>query len=99
MNAIASYVSTTIPYVNAPPHVGFALELVQADALARFERLAGRGVLTSTGSDDHSRSYVVTCAACNCRVREAQKRSRGLCKFQALKSPTCGPAGVLSRHT
>ena len=28
------YLTTTIPYVNAPPHIGFALELVQADALA-----------------------------------------------------------------
>ena len=35
------YLSTTIPYVNAPPHLGFALELVQADVLARHHRLAG----------------------------------------------------------
>ena len=33
------YLSTTIPYVNAPPHLGFALELVQADVLARHYRL------------------------------------------------------------
>src|SRR5688572_11783346 len=49
-----SYLSTTIPYVNAPPHVGFALELVQTDALARYLRLRGDAVVTSTGSDDHS---------------------------------------------
>jgi methionyl-tRNA synthetase len=35
------YVTTAIPYVNAAPHVGFALELVQADTLARFYRLSG----------------------------------------------------------
>src|ERR1700753_2416453 len=28
------YISTTIPYVNARPHLGHALELVQADVLA-----------------------------------------------------------------
>jgi len=49
-----SYISTTIPYVNAPPHVGFALELVQTDAVARYVRLCGQRVITSTGSDDHS---------------------------------------------
>jgi methionyl-tRNA synthetase len=47
-------ISTTIPYVNAAPHVGFALELVQTDALVRYLRLAGESVHSSTGSDDHS---------------------------------------------
>ena len=28
-----SYITTTLPYVNARPHIGFALELVQASAL------------------------------------------------------------------
>ena len=32
------YITTTIPYVNARPHIGFALEVVQADVLARFRR-------------------------------------------------------------
>ncbi len=35
------YLSTTIPYVNARPHLGHALEFVQADVLARHHRLAG----------------------------------------------------------
>jgi len=39
------YVTTSIPYVNAVPHVGFALELVQADVVARHGRLVGRDVL------------------------------------------------------
>jgi methionyl-tRNA synthetase len=34
----SSYITTTIPYVNARPHLGFALELVQADVLARYHR-------------------------------------------------------------
>ena len=37
----ATYITTTIPYVNARPHIGHALELVQADVLARHRR--GRG--------------------------------------------------------
>jgi methionyl-tRNA synthetase len=37
----ARYITTTLPYVNADPHIGFALEIVQADALARYWRLMG----------------------------------------------------------
>lgn len=48
------YISTSIPYVNADPHVGFALELVQADVLARHARLAGQNVLFQGGTDDNS---------------------------------------------
>lgn len=47
------YITTTLPYVNADPHIGFALELVQADAIARYNRLIGRDVFFSTGTDEH----------------------------------------------
>lgn len=47
------YITTTIPYVNADPHIGFALELVQSDAIARYQRLVGREVFFSTGTDEH----------------------------------------------
>ncbi|MCA9367654.1 methionine--tRNA ligase [Candidatus Kaiserbacteria bacterium] len=49
----AKYITTTLPYVNADPHVGFALELVQADTLARFWRLMGHEVFFNTGTDEH----------------------------------------------
>ncbi len=47
------YLTTTLPYVNADPHVGFALEIVQADALARYHRLLGDDVAFNTGTDEH----------------------------------------------
>ncbi|MBX4181570.1 class I tRNA ligase family protein, partial [Candidatus Parcubacteria bacterium] len=47
------YITTTIPYVNADPHIGFALELVQSDAIARYQRLIGREVFFSTGTDEY----------------------------------------------
>ncbi|MEI8174329.1 MAG: methionine--tRNA ligase [bacterium] len=47
------YITTTIPYVNAEPHIGFALELVQSDVIARYQRLIGRNVFFSTGTDEH----------------------------------------------
>jgi methionyl-tRNA synthetase len=46
-------ITTSIPYPNANPHIGFALELVQADCLARFYRLVGHPVHLSTGLDEH----------------------------------------------
>jgi len=49
----ARYITTTLPYVNADPHIGFALEIVQADALARYWRLVGDDVFFSTGTDEH----------------------------------------------
>ncbi len=47
------YLTTTLPYVNSDPHIGFALEIVQADALARAKRLSGSEVFFSTGTDEH----------------------------------------------
>lgn len=47
------YITTSIPYVNAPPHIGFALELIMADVLARAARAEGKPVIFSTGSDEH----------------------------------------------
>ncbi len=47
------YITTTLPYVNADPHIGFALEIIQADALARYRRLTGDDVFFNTGTDEH----------------------------------------------
>jgi len=49
----AFFLTTTLPYVNADPHVGFALEIVQADALARYHALQGDEVFFNTGTDEH----------------------------------------------
>lgn len=47
------YLTTTLPYVNAAPHVGFALEIVQADILTRYWHLLGNEVFFTTGTDEH----------------------------------------------
>ena len=49
----AQYVTTTLPYVNAEPHIGFALEIVHADIYARFRALQGGDVFFNTGTDEH----------------------------------------------
>ncbi len=47
------YITTTLPYVNADPHIGFALEIIQADVLARYHRFLGEEVVFNTGTDEH----------------------------------------------
>ncbi len=47
------YVTTSIPYLNGEPHIGHAMEFVQADVLARYHRAQDEDVLFSTGTDEH----------------------------------------------
>ncbi len=47
------YITTTLPYVNAPLHMGHALEFVRADAVARHRVLMGDQVFFNTGTDEH----------------------------------------------
>jgi methionyl-tRNA synthetase len=57
------YLTTAIPFVNAPPHLGHALELVQADAIARHARARGRDVRFLTGTDEHAPKVAQAAAA------------------------------------
>ncbi|OGM81233.1 methionine--tRNA ligase [Candidatus Woesebacteria bacterium RIFOXYB1_FULL_40_26] len=47
------YITTTLPYVNAEPHIGFAFEIIQADAIARYHELLGDEVVFNFGTDEH----------------------------------------------
>jgi len=47
------YITTSIAYTNAPPHLGYALELVQADVIARYRRILKNDVFFLTGTDEH----------------------------------------------
>lgn len=47
------YITTAIDYVNGRPYIGHALEKVQADVIARYQRLKGREVFFVTGTDEH----------------------------------------------
>jgi len=48
------YLTCAIPYVNAAPHVGHALEFVQGDVIARYHRLLGEEVLLLSGGDENA---------------------------------------------
>ncbi|MBD3362588.1 methionine--tRNA ligase [Candidatus Dojkabacteria bacterium] len=49
------YLTTTLPYVNAIPHVGHTLEFVQADVIARYmrQKLGNDNVYFNVGTDEH----------------------------------------------
>lgn len=47
------YITTTLPYVNADPHIGYALEVVRADIWTRWQRAIGKEVFFNLGTDEH----------------------------------------------
>ena len=77
------YITTTIPYVNAEPHIGLALEEIQADVIARFHRLLGDDVIYNFGTDEHGLKIYQ-------KALELKKTPQEYCdeyaiKFRALK--------------
>ena len=47
------YITTTLPYINSDPHIGFAAEIIKADVIARFMGQRGKQVFFNTGTDEH----------------------------------------------
>lgn len=77
------YITTSIPYVNARPHIGFALEAVQADALARYHRLRGDDTRFLTGTDDNALKNVQAAEAAGISPRQLVDRNAAA--FLALR--------------
>lgn len=77
------YITTSIAYVNAAPHLGFALELAQSDVIARFHRGGGENVFFLTGVDEHGAKIVKAAEA----VGKDPKSfvDENAVKFEALK--------------
>jgi methionyl-tRNA synthetase len=70
----AYYVTTAIPYVNADPHLGFTLELVQTDVFARYHRLRGDDTRFLTGTDENSLTNVLAAERAGLPVRAVVDR-------------------------
>ncbi|NUS72995.1 MAG: methionine--tRNA ligase [Corynebacteriales bacterium] len=79
------YVTTAIPYVNARPHIGFAMEIIQADVLARHRRLRGDDVRFQTGTDDNSLKNVQAAEAEGVPTQEFVDRNAEM--FKDLREP------------
>lgn len=48
------YITNAIPYVNAAPHIGHALEFIQSDTIARYHRTLGEEILLLCGADENA---------------------------------------------
>lgn len=59
------YITTSIPYVNSVPHIGFGMEVLMADVLARYMRLNKIKVIFSTGTDEHGGKIAEKAAEAN----------------------------------
>jgi len=78
------YITTTLPYINAHPHIGFANEIIQADIIARFKSMMGFRVIFNTGTDEHGLKIWQNAQKNNLSINDycnAQSQH-----FQALKS-------------
>lgn len=64
------YVTTSIPYVNGDPHLGHAMEFLQADVLARRARIDGKRVIFSTGTDEHGGKQIEKAAELKITTQE-----------------------------
>ncbi len=64
------YITTAIPYVNAPPHIGHALEFIQTDVIARYHRLIGDDVFFLTGTDENAQKNVLAAEKRNISVKK-----------------------------
>ncbi|HRY59816.1 MAG TPA: methionine--tRNA ligase [Patescibacteria group bacterium] len=72
------YITTTLPYVNADPHIGFALEIIQADVIARYHANKGDEVFFNTGTDEHGQKIYLGALA-------EGKNPKDYCDFYAAK--------------
>ncbi len=64
------YITAAIPYVNAAPHIGHALEFVQTDVIARFHKLLGENTLALSGGDENALKNVQAAETAGIPVQE-----------------------------
>lgn len=85
MKANNYYVTTSIPYVNGDPHIGFAMELIMADVLARHARAKKVPVIFSTGTDEHGTKVAEKAASLGKTPKqftdEVSQKYRELCRL------------------
>lgn len=65
------YITNAIPYVNAKPHIGHALEFIQSDVIARYHKITGDKVLLLCGGDENAIK----------NVQAAEKNGKDIQKF------------------
>ena len=85
------YITTTLPYVNAEPHIGYAMEVVRADVWARWQRTQGNEVFFNLGVDEHGLKIYQ-------RAKELGLGPQAYCDQQAVKWQELSQTLNLSEH-
>jgi len=85
------YITTTLPYVNAKPHIGFAMEIIRADVMARWKRAQGFEVFFNTGTDERGAKIFEAARKVGQKpqvyVNEAAKKFQALIPLLNLSEP------------
>ncbi len=86
------YITTTLPYVNAEPHVGFAMEFIRADVIAREKKIEGYDVFFNTGTDEHGTKIQRSAEALGVSTKEyvdkASEKFKDLLSLLGISSNT-----------
>ncbi len=85
------YITTTLPYVNADPHIGYALEVVRADIWVRYQRWQRNETFFNLGTDEHGLKIYQ-------RAQELGLEAQAYCDQQAVKWQELGRVLNLSEH-
>jgi methionyl-tRNA synthetase len=79
------YITTSIPYVNGDPHIGFALEAIQCDGLARYHRQQGDDTRFLSGTDENALTNVQAAEREGIPIRDLVDRNAP--RFEAIREP------------
>jgi len=79
------YITAAIPYVNAKPHIGHALEFVQVDAIKRYHTLLGFDAKSLSGGDENALKNVQAAEATGTPIQEFVDTNTELFRDLAVK--------------
>ncbi|HEV2065563.1 MAG TPA: methionine--tRNA ligase, partial [Thermomicrobiales bacterium] len=79
------YITTSIPYVNGTPHIGFALEAIQCDTLARYHRQLGDDTRYHTGADENALTNLQAADREGVPIQDLVDRNAE--RFRAIREP------------
>lgn len=79
------YITAAIPYVNAAPHIGHALEFVQTNVIARYHKLLGEDCLSLSGGDENALKNVQAAESTGIPVQEFVDKNTELFRLLAIK--------------
>jgi methionyl-tRNA synthetase len=79
------YITAAIPYVNAAPHIGHALEFVQTDTIKRYHQLLGEEAISLSGGDENALKNVQAAETAGVPIQEFVDKNTELFRQLAVK--------------